>query len=173
MKPLAKAIQSSPLMAQWHALKPRQQMALGALAAVLAAVLIFTQLVEPLLEAKVEARAELAYHQTTLNQIERARPIIERLQARSEPSTIKTNQSLLSVTDETARAAGLAGALSRMEPNGERTVNVWLDGAEFEVVMDWLSDLSVTQGVEVERLSVNRSEQADRVDVRVSLMRGG
>lgn len=158
--------------AWWRALNARQQLAVVALGGVLAATLVLTQILEPLLESRSEARAQLAYHQATLEQLQRAKPQIERWQQQSGPAPAQSGQSLLSVADETARAAGLAGALSRIEPSAANAVNVWLDGARFDEVMDWLAGLSFEQAVEVERLSVNRSQQADRVDVRVSLTRG-
>ena len=156
----------------WRSLNPRQKAAMGVLGGVLIATAVFTQVVEPLLEARAEANSQLAYHQATLNALNRAEPQIKRLQQQTSSSDVAINQSLLSLADETARAAGLAGALSRIEPSADNAVNVWLDGAQFDQVMGWLSALSVEQGVEVERLSVNRSQSASQVDVRVSLTRG-
>jgi general secretion pathway protein M len=78
-------------------------------------------------------------------------------------------RSLLAVTDSTARAGGLGAELKRVEPEGQDSVRVWLDGAPFDVLVKWLSTLSSTHGIQVDTATLERSEVAGRVDARLTL----
>jgi len=78
-------------------------------------------------------------------------------------------RSLLAVTDSTARAGGLGGELKRVEPEGQDSVRVWLDGASFDVLVKWLATLSTTHGIQVDNATLERAETAGRVDARLSL----
>lgn len=51
----------------------------------------------------------------------------------------------------------------------DNQVNVWLDGASFDQVMVWLSELSLEWGMRVDQLTVNQASDALTVDVRVNL----
>jgi len=147
------------MMAWWTALPLRQQRLLMALAVVVIGASFYVGLWEPLTQAREARRAEVVHHQTTLNLLDEARSDIQALQ----------NQAAR-WADESARAAGLAGALTRIEPVNENQVNVWLDGAVFDEVMSWLSSLSMSSGVQVEQMSATRQADGSQVDVRVSLL---
>lgn len=154
----------------WVGLPSRQQTLLMALAVVVVGVLFFVGVWEPLKEALEARRAEVAYHQNTLNSLAEARSDIEALRDHQSRISIDPNQSLLRLADESARAAGLAGSLTRIEPVNENQVNVWLDGARFDEVMAWLSALSVSSGIQVQQMSATRQMDDSKVDVRVSLL---
>ena len=158
------------MMAWWNALPLRQQRLLMALAVVVIGASFYVGLWEPLIEAREARRAAVVHHQTTLNLLEEARSDIQALQNQASRMAMDPNQSLLRLADESARAAGLAGALTRIEPVNENQVNVWLDGAAFDEVMSWLSTLSMSSGIQVEQMSATRQADGSQVDVRVSLL---
>ena len=78
-------------------------------------------------------------------------------------------RSLLSVTDGSARTAGLGDALKRVEPDGSTGVRVWLEGAPFDSVIGWLRVMSSSYGVDVDSASIERTATAGRVNARLSL----
>jgi general secretion pathway protein M len=78
-------------------------------------------------------------------------------------------RSLLAVTDSTARAGGLGAELKRVEPEGRDSVRVWLDGADFDVLVKWLATLSSTHGIQVDSATLERGDVAGRVDARLTL----
>jgi len=158
------------MMAWWNGLPLRQQRLLIVLAVVVTGALFYVSIWEPLIEAREARRAEVAHHQTTLNLLEEARSDIQALQNQASRTSVDPNQSLLRLADESARAAGLAGALTRIEPVNENQVNVWLEGAAFDEVMSWLSSLSMGSGIQVEQMSATRQVDGSEVDVRVSLL---
>lgn len=158
------------MKAFWQQLDEAQQKWLMVLGVFVLLVVAYVGVWEPLSQSRDAKREEVAYHQATLNWLKEIEPNLRMLQAQRQSTGIDINQSLLSLTDQTARAAGLAGALSRIEPVNADQVNVWLDGAPFGVMMNWLSRLSVDSGVRVEELTVNRSGDQAQVDARVNLM---
>lgn len=158
------------MKAWWVALPLRQQRLVMALAVVVVGVLFFVGIWEPLTQAREARRAEVVYHQNTLNSLVEAQSDIEALRNNQSRMQTDPNQSLLRLADESARAAGLAGSLTRIEPVNENQVNVWLGGARFDEVMAWLSALSVSTGIQVEQMSATRQVDGAEVDVRVSLM---
>ncbi|MEK7322873.1 MAG: type II secretion system protein M [Pseudomonadota bacterium] len=80
--------------------------------------------------------------------------------------------SLLSVADETVRAAQLGPAVRRIEPEGDSVVRVVLEQAAFDDVMLWLGGLQRTHGVSVVDLAVDRQSEPGRVNARLTLKRG-
>lgn len=157
------------MKAFWQQLNRRQQQWLLVLGVVVVAALSYVLVWEPWVEAKQTHAEEVAYHQATLDWLNALAPTIEALQGQQSAWQLDDGQSLLSLTDQTARAAGLAGALSRIEPVNNDEVSVWLNGASFDEVMAWLSDLSIERGVHIDQLSVNRATDPSSVDVRLTL----
>lgn len=158
------------MMDYWNNLDLRQQRLLMAAAMVLGAVLIFVWIWEPLVETRAAERERVAQQQALLDWLDALVPVTDQLQRSGGRPDSLGERSLLGLADETARAAGLAGALSRIEPAGDRQVRVWLDGADFVATMGWLEELSRNQPIQVGQLQVDRARSRGQVNVRVTLV---
>lgn len=79
------------------------------------------------------------------------------------------NQALFSFVDQSAREAGLAGALRQVEPSGEQRVRVTLQQADFDMLASWLIVLKTRHGVDVSAASIRRGEAAGLVDAQLVL----
>jgi len=154
----------------WQQLEPRQRRLIVLAGAVLVAALLYVWVWEPLAQAREAERERIAQQQALLNWLEAVAPVAERLRANGQASRDLGGRSLLGLTDETARAAGLAGAMARIEPVGDGEVRVWLEGADFVAVMGWLEDFSRSRPVEVGQLQIDRAGAEGRVNVRVTLV---
>jgi len=157
-------------MNAWQQLEPRQRGLIALAGVVLVAVLVYVWLWEPLAEARESARARIAGQQALLSWLEDVTPMAERLRRNSASAPDSGERSLLGLADETARASGLAGTLARIEPVGDAQVRVWLEGAEFVGVMQWLETFSRSPSVRVDQLQVDGSGSEGRVNVRVTLV---
>ncbi len=156
----------------WNNLNARQQRVLMIAGAVLTALLIYVWVWEPLLETRAAERERVAQQQALLDWLDAVAPMAEQLRRDGSGQRAESlgERSLLGLADETARAAGLAGALTRIEPAGERQVRVWLDGADFVAAMGWLESLSRSQPIQVSQLQVDRARSRGQVNVRVTLV---
>ncbi len=156
----------------WNNLNARQQRVLMIAGAVLGALLVYVWVWEPLIDTRAAERERVAQQQALLDWLDAVAPMAEQLRQAGSDSRSDSlgERSLLGLADETARAAGLAGALTRIEPAGERQVRVWLDGADFVATMGWLENLSRSQPIQVGQLQVDRARSRGQVNVRVTLV---
>lgn len=81
----------------------------------------------------------------------------------------REGQSLLALADSSAREAGLGNALKRVEPVNAGRVNVWFEGAGFDVLVAWLESLAQRFGLGIEELTIDRSNAVGVVNARVTL----
>lgn len=157
-------------MNAWQQLEARQRRLITLAGLVLVAALVYVWVWEPLAEARSSEREQIARQQALLNWLEAVAPVAERLRNSGQSSRDLGDRSLLGLADETARAAGLAGAMARIEPTGDKEVRVWLEGADFIAVMGWLEDFSRSLPVQVRQLQVDRADGEGQVNVRVTLV---
>jgi general secretion pathway protein M len=78
-------------------------------------------------------------------------------------------KSLLALADVSARGAGLADALKRVEPSGARSVRVSFEAANFDALIGWVEGLARDYGVEASDFSADRVEGLGLVNARVVL----
>ncbi|MGY6588883.1 MAG: type II secretion system protein GspM [Wenzhouxiangella sp.] len=155
----------------WQQLEPRQQGVILTAGVILLALLVYLQAFEPMAEARQAERERVAQQQALVAWLEAVEPTVARARTQQRPVADLDGRSLLGITDQTARAAGLAGSLTRIEPAGERQVRVWLDGADFVATMTWLQDFSRDYAVEISQLNMDRAQRPGQVNVRLTLER--
>ena len=154
----------------WQNLNARQQRVLVIAGIVLASLRVYVWGWEPLAESRDAERERVAQQQALLDWLNALAPMADQLQRSGTRPESLGERSLLGLADETARAAGLAGALSRIEPTGDGQVRIWLDGADFVATMGWLENLSRNQPIQVGQLQVDRARSRGQVNVRVTLV---
>jgi general secretion pathway protein M len=79
--------------------------------------------------------------------------------------------SLLTVVDRSAGAAGLKGALERMEPDGADRVRLWVAPSSFDALVRWLGTVQTRHGLRVEAASFEPGESPGTVQARITLSR--
>jgi len=161
------------MTAFWEQLNLRQRALIVLAGLVLVAAALFVAVWEPLAESRVVERERVARQQALLDWLDAVAPVAAELRRRGDGGRDRGERSLLGLADETARAAGLAGALSRIEPAGDDRVRVWLEGAEFLATMRWLEELAIAYPVVVDQLDVDRGRSSGQVNARVTLASDG
>ncbi len=116
-------------------------------------------------------RAELAWMRNAAVEVQGLRAGMT--PGRSTSTATATGTSLLSHIAATARTHHLDGALSRIQPDGDTGVRLWLDNAPFDQMLPWLDGLVRGQGVVIHRLSLERQTTPGRVDARIWLKTAG
>ena len=105
--------------------------------------------------------------QADLNWMQQASAQVKQL-GKTKPKARPSGQSLLSLVDSSAKSHGLAQAVKRVQPDGQKTVRVWLEEASFDAMLKWLAVMEDRYGLTVVGLVVDRGgEGSDWVNARV------
>jgi|SRR6056297_1170356 len=154
----------------WRRLQVRERRFIGLAVVLIALVLGWTLVWEPLRDARRELADQLAGQRALVEWLERVAPEVERLRDERSPERTLAGQSTLAVIDQGARAAGLAGALKRIEPGTGEEVRVVFEQASFPNLMRWLTATVAERPLAVTRLTADRAAPG-RVDCVVVLRR--
>lgn len=156
-------------MKAWYlGLAPRERLLVGGAAVLVVLLLGYLLVIEPLqqrravLERGVVAQREL---------LAWMRDAVMPLRGNPTSPSDSRGQSLFAVVDRSARATVLAGALQRVQPEGQGNVRVWFDDAPFDDLVRWIAALQREHGITVNTLSVERADEAGLVDARLTLER--
>lgn len=155
-----------------QAMEPRERMMLivGIIAVVI--TVLYLAVIEPLanyraqLESGVQARRELVSWMRGASSAIRARGPA----AAPAPAS---DGSLLAMADSSARAAGMSGALRRIQQDGSDAVRMRFEGASFDTMIGWLDGLEKRHGIAVREMTVDRAEGAGLVNASLTLERKG
>lgn len=151
----------APLRQRWLMLTPRDQQFLRVLGVVTFLVILVYGIWLP--SQRAAQKAELQYEQN--------RELVAMLQA-ANGQTASAGQmasgSLLVLASDAAAANALV--FSRIEPEGEAQVRVWVERADFNAVAAWLARLS-TQGVKLQEAQAERQGDGRGVSARFVLTR--
>ena len=126
---------------------------------------------EPLRNSDRRLRQNVAERRADLAWMRQAAEEIKRLGGAGAARPVADNRSLLTLVDQTARAAGLGAALKRVAPQGDDKLSAQLDGAEFDKLIPWLSGLERDQAIAIISLNVDRTDAPALVNARVVLGR--
>ncbi|MBW3566649.1 MAG: type II secretion system protein M [Proteobacteria bacterium] len=157
------------LRQRFETLDVRERRFLVAGAIVVLLSIVFLAIVQPLrsyhanLENRVAAERE---------QVAWMRGAVDVLQERGprQPATDRSG-SLLATADASARDAGLAQALRRIQQDGEDAVRVRLESASFDSVIVWLENLEERYGIVPSEMTVERIDAPGMINASLTLSR--
>ncbi len=142
----------------------------GALAT--AALLIYLLMWEPFQDRLANRRQSVVALRADLAWMQQAATELQRLQANpGQPSRPApgARPSLLILVDQSARAAGLGGAVKRVEPQGADKIRIQLEDAGFDALIRWLGALDREHGVTIDNAAISSKSAAGQVDARLIL----
>jgi general secretion pathway protein M len=156
--------------AWWGGLAQRERQVLSAGAAALALIVVYLALWQPLAQARSGRETALAEARALAIRLEALALEVQR--NRGAGGTITgADQSLLAVVDQSGKASRLGKPPSRLQPEGDNTVRVWVEDVPFDAVLRWLNDLQTRYGVRVDNADIERESAAGLVNVRLTLVR--
>ena len=160
------------MKARWAAMEPRERWLVGVAGVVIAATVLWVGVWEPLDARRDALREQVVAQQALADWLAALDPAqfgtTRGLTGTASSARTLDGRSPLAIIDQTARAAGLAGALARIEPAAPGEVRVVLQRAEFPSLMRWLDELIETRPFRVVDLRADRAEPG-RVDATVVL----
>lgn len=154
--------------AWWASLADRERRVLAAGGGALALIVAYTAVWEPLAGARHEREAELRAARALAVQLEQLavagpRPGVG--------AAAGAGQSLLAIVEQSRKASALDKPPSRLQPEGDDSVRIWLDDVPFDALVRWLGDLHTRYGVRVDSADIDRESGPGLVNARLTLIR--
>jgi len=153
----------------WQGLGFRERVTLSGGTVIVVLILVFVFVWQPWQQHISQLRISVPDKQQTLTWMKREAATVNPLLAKRRQATQTESIPVLTVIEETARAANLRNVIRRVQPAPDNNVRVWLSGADFDTWLKWV-ELLRTRGVEVSAAVINRSER-NTVSIRVVFRR--
>ena len=157
----------SSLKSHWDGLQTREQQILRHSAVILALLLFYLLIIDPIYSSRDDAEQRLQSTQQAFSVVQQQ---ALDLKASSSGPGISVSGSLLTQVERSAQKEGLRSALKRLQPSGNNQIQVSLEGASYQQVMQWLSNLRL-QGVRAQRVDIQVDRKSDLLGVQLLLTR--
>ena len=160
------------MKAWWQGLSHRERLLTAGGAMFTLALLLYALAWQPFQASHRRLRQSVAEQRVELAAMRQMAGEIKRLGGSSVTTTAPVDdRSLLTLVDQTARAAGLGATLKRVSPQGENRLGVQFDAVEFDKLVPWLGQLERDHRIMIVNLSVDRAA-AGRVNARLTVQGG-
>ncbi len=159
------------LKERWQQLAPRERVLLAAAGAVTACLLAYLLIWQPLFNSTDRLREAVAEQRALVQWLIAIEPEVKALRG-ARGSHVAAGGSLLALVDQSSKANGLGQFVTRIQPEGDREVRVWLEQAPYDEIMRWLLTLETDTGVRIAELNVSRGPAPGLVSARLNLQRG-
>lgn len=80
----------------------------------------------------------------------------------------QAGQNLLQTLTATANEYDLT--ISRYQPQQQNGVRLWLNEADYTMAMQWLEELQGRYGVEIETITIDRTQKTGLVNIQCTLI---
>lgn len=152
-------------------LAPRERVLVLLAAAAVTMTLFFLLVWEPLAQAHHRRADELQAARALAERLEVIGSEVQRNRRSGGAQAPDLSTSLLAAVDLSARAGTLSKPPSRIQPEGEREVRVWLEAVSFDSLLRWLGEIETRYGIQVQTADIERVERPGLVDARLTLVR--
>ena len=155
------------IKARWQGLQVREQQVLRLGAVIFGLLLVYLFIIDPVYSGRDEAEQRL---QATRQAFAVVQQQASDLKASSDGAGAPGSGSLLTKVESSAQAEGLRGALKRLQPGGNDRIEVSLEGASYQQVMQWLGKLR-SEGIRAQRVDIQVDRQSDLLQAQLVLAR--
>lgn len=156
--------------AWWRTLSERDRRMLMIGAPIVFLLLGWSFVWYPLTRAREQLQVRVARERGDLAWMQQAAGEATVLRAKGARGQVdRQGKSLLALADVSARGAGLAAALKRVEPTGPKSVRLSFETANFDALIGWVDALGRDYGVQATDLSADRVEGIGLVNARIVL----
>ncbi|PTU31929.1 hypothetical protein CJD38_04390 [Stenotrophobium rhamnosiphilum] len=155
----------------FRTLAPRERLLVSVGGVVIAITILYLGIWEPLSKAHDKRETDLAASQALAQRLEVIASTVQKAQANGGGPVINNGASLLSTVDQASKSGTLGKPLSRIQPEGDSEVKVWVDAVNFEALVRWISELESRNGISIKTADVEKSTLPGTVNARLSLVR--
>lgn len=158
-----------PILDPLARLAPRERALVLTAGIVVLVTLLFLLVWEPIAQARQQRAMQLESARALANRLEVIGAEVRAISG-NRPA-VNRSISLLAAVDQAARSGTLGRAPSRLQPEGEREVRVWLDATPYDNLVRWIDELETRHGIVVATLDVERGNAPGTVNARLTLIR--
>jgi general secretion pathway protein M len=155
--------------AWWSSLADRERRVLSTGAAALGLIVLYAGVWDPVAGARARHETDLQAARALAIQLESLAAAAPRAGAGATPAG--AGQSLLAVIDQSRKSSALTKPPSRLQPEGDGTVRIWLEDVPFDALLRWLAELQTRYGVRVDDADIERESGPGLVNARLTLVR--
>ena len=154
-------------MKDWfEMLQPRERVVIALGGAIAVLILVWSVAWMPLRSANLNLHAAAMEKYSLLADASRLQP------SGAPPGLAATSaESLVLIVDQTHRAHGLGGTLSRNQPDGENGIRVAFQRVPFDQLVNWLGALRQGHGIVVVTANLDGAQQPGLVNASLLLQR--
>ena len=146
----------------------REQLSLLAVAAVLGCYVLYFGIWAPVASMRDEMATRNRNASQVLQRVDAMVSEVLRLRNNGEGKSLKRNLTSI-VNQSTSR---LALPVSRLQPNSRGEIQVRLENAVFDDILQWLHDMEYRQSLLVREVSITQSGTAGRVNASIRIAQG-
>ncbi|MCG8489027.1 MAG: type II secretion system protein M [Chromatiales bacterium] len=161
-------------MKQWWLSKTPQEhlaMIIGGTAVLL--LLIYLIVWRPF-QQSIEQKALLVKSQeSTLQWMKDNADLVRNMRSSQPGKGAAGNEALLTLVDRTAKRIQLRQQIKRIKPQGDDSVQLWVEEASFDTLIRWLGQMTQEYALNIESLNIDRQDAPGMINARVVLQRGG
>lgn len=151
----------------WYARQSARDQRILVIGGVAAAVILVLWLALLPQQAVQRAKADVTTQRELLQYMRQVGPSLAAAGPGGDVQSI--GESFVVFIDRTAREHGLAEALTGSPPAGNGAYRVTLEGADFNLLLTWLHQMSTRYGVQVESASFNATGAPGKVNASAQL----
>lgn len=149
--------------ARYERLNDREQLLVIATSCIFILGMLIILIWEPLHNARETARSHYYEELELQDQLQG----LQGGKAGSSPT--KSNRSLLAIVNASTAENGIN--LKRVEPRNDESLRIWMDNIQFNQLIGWISSLQNQYGLQVETISLDKSDTEGYVNSALVLTR--
>ena len=155
----------------FRGLAPRERLLVSVGSVVVAITVLYLGIWEPLNKAHTRREADLAASRALAQRLEVIAAAVQSAHANGGGPAVNTSASLLSAVDQASKTPTLGKPLSRIQPEGDNEVRVWIDGVSFEALIRWINELESRYGIGIQSADMDKDSLPGQVNARLTLVR--
>ncbi|AXQ29446.1 type II secretion system protein M [Solimonas sp. K1W22B-7] len=154
---------------EWFAqLAPRERWMVLFCAVVVAVAVLYGGIWRSLVKMQQQREEALAAARSVATRIEELASLAQASQGRG--AAVNRSASILSVVDQGARVT-LGKQPTRIQPEGDREVKVWVEDVPFDSLLRWMQELELRYGIHAQAAELEKQPTPGMVSAQLSLVR--
>ncbi|VAX11510.1 hypothetical protein MNBD_GAMMA25-1011 [hydrothermal vent metagenome] len=159
------------LQERWQQLALREKQLLVIMSVVIVITLFYFSLWKPLKTGIEDGELRVKAQTRSLMEIRKQAAEVRQLRTSGigVNNSVKDSTSLLGLIERSAKQKNIKDGLQKVQPEGQKEVRVWMENVSFDQLISWLELLTSRHGIQINNISLERSNAPGIVSGRILL----